>query len=545
VSEYKNKTAIFCKSFRDDFAILQKLLDSVSALGMEHYPFLLSIPERDLVVFDSTIKPTPGLVVITDESYLLGEELFMHGWFQQQVCKLAVHRTKFASSYFMIDSDSYFLKPIDDRVFFTEGKPNIVCSPLHTVYTENNGDLIALLSSLTFDKHHDIWPASTQGFQERLTTLQGQGLAESANQRAAYIPMLFQKRPGEAYQPSQIFHSYILEMFEHFLQSQDLNFERIIKLSPWEYNWYACFASALGKENVYGIVSPVMHFATYPDVLSCRRMGFSVQDIGRHFYAIQMGARHFECTDYDEQAIPGLSIQEKKDLNMKHHIAAGRQVREQFESMIGLLRPHAIFDIGALYGGVAKQFKLKSPNSRVIAFEASPAHYAECFKSGGPTRNGIEFECIAIGDSDRVSDYYVLEHQNNASSYDWRVGASSLYERWGEKSERIPVVMRKLDSWSRERNLIGCSNALWIDGPGAATEILAGAEETLRSTLFLRVAVDKAPFYKGQKLDVDVIRLLKHDFKILKSSVVEEINQYELLLIRRDIFSIIEASNVT
>ncbi len=77
-----------------------------------------------------------------------------------------------------------------------------------------------------------------------------------------------------------------------------MDFYSCLKIAPWEYNWYACFALAKWPGAITCICSPVLHFATEADILDAKKMGFTADDFRRRFVAIQMAARHFEGTAY-------------------------------------------------------------------------------------------------------------------------------------------------------------------------------------------------------------------------------------------------------
>jgi hypothetical protein len=104
--------------------------------------------------------------------------------------------------------------------------------------------------------------------------------------------------PWLAYQPAQIFHASILSEFALFLAERRLDFYDCIKISPWEYTWYACFALARWPNQIPGYSSPVLHFADEDSVALAKANGFTVDDFRKRFVAIQMAARHFDRVRY-------------------------------------------------------------------------------------------------------------------------------------------------------------------------------------------------------------------------------------------------------
>jgi hypothetical protein len=288
-----HEIAIFCKSFRDDFDRLQLLIRSVEEQDIDT-PLLISVPESDLSSLEAMTGKGRGIHLVADESYVIPGEPFEYGWLQQQICKLSVHLTGFAKSYVMIDSDTYFISGIERTIAQCQ-KEQIVASAIFTkFYAENEtligyvkGDEPAPLLRLTGD---------LDGFDRRLSALDAvmdELLTRSPDQRGCLINELFGV-PKAAFQPSQLFHARMLQGFSDFLAERGMDFYSCIKLSPWEYNWYACFAVAKWQTEIMGACSPVLHFASEADVLAAKDLGLTESDFKKHFVAIQMAARHFD-----------------------------------------------------------------------------------------------------------------------------------------------------------------------------------------------------------------------------------------------------------
>ncbi len=290
----QHEMAIFCKSFRDDFDRLKNLVDSVVSLRIDT-PMLISVPKDDAHLLADAMTLPRNVTVVHDESYVIPGTPFGYGWLQQQVCKLSVYRTEFADSYVMIDSDTYFISDLSPLIPHCRNK-SIVSHPVFTKFQLGNDVLIDYIRQ----DAGDVEPVTPAGDMKRFDEQIGAILdnidavsRQKPDERGKLINQLF-AAPKLAYQPAQLFHTSILEEFRSFLGKRGMDFYSCIKISPWEYNWYACFSLARWPNHIRGICSPVLHFADDKSVADAKELGFKVEDFQKHFVAIQMAARHFD-----------------------------------------------------------------------------------------------------------------------------------------------------------------------------------------------------------------------------------------------------------
>src|SRR4051794_22633616 len=133
------RCAVFCKSFRDDFDRLVHLVHSFQHFVAPAVSMLISVPREDMTAAQHLLADQPRVTLVCDDEYTDAAARGMGGWVHQQLCKLSVHRTGFADSYFALDSDSYFIRPFGPQDFCTaEGLPRFVASPVFTVYQPHN-----------------------------------------------------------------------------------------------------------------------------------------------------------------------------------------------------------------------------------------------------------------------------------------------------------------------------------------------------------------------------------------------------------------------
>lgn len=139
------RTAIYCKSFRDDFSRLSNLIESRQKFAPE-VPMFISVPKSDIGLLYETMEVPSGVWIAADETYVDENNYSQYGWIYQQICKLSLARTDFADSYLVMDSDTYFVAPVSESLFFKPDETlNIVAGMLNGRFTERNGALLAYL----------------------------------------------------------------------------------------------------------------------------------------------------------------------------------------------------------------------------------------------------------------------------------------------------------------------------------------------------------------------------------------------------------------
>ena len=224
-----------------------------------------------------------------------------------------------------------------------------------------------------------------------------------------------------------------------------------------------------------------------------------------------------------------------------HQLAVFRQdrVARKFLELITAFRPALICDIGSLNAVDAQQFRKFAPWARVIAYEANTYNYDVTIRNSQPWESQIEFIHMAISSHDGIAEFNVVKYDRSSGEYDWRGGASSLKPRMGHETERVLVASRQLDSHLKELGLVDIGKALWIDVEGAADIVLSGAGRSLESTLFLKIEVERKAFWEGQALDKEILSMLHGlGFEQIDSSITDDVDQYDVLMIRRDIINL-------
>ncbi len=291
--------AIFCKSFRDDFDRLGQLLATLRAFNKDDIPFALSLPAGDVDLFRVTF-PDERLEIHLDHDLTGLEEPVASGWTYQQVVKLCCDRTCIAHSYFIVDSDFYFVRPFTHAdLVDPHGAPFTILSPYsHTTdYPAMFPDVLAWIGS--GDARRFDAEAMRVLRSGRRPDLMGHPAELQALCRGTDLAAVF-GRPSLRYfcQPGPILHSAVLrDIREQPIPSASTApgavAELLIRLSPWEINWHSEYLFASGLPIV---VQPSLVFAIASQA-GCDAVaaaGLTEADFSRRYLALAMAARHYD-----------------------------------------------------------------------------------------------------------------------------------------------------------------------------------------------------------------------------------------------------------
>lgn len=169
-----------------------------------------------------------------------------------------------------------------------------------------------------------------------------------------------------------------------------------------------------------------------------------------------------------------------------------------------------VCDVGAFDGTHSKRFR--AIGARVIAFEPNPACYEALSADQEIGAAGIEIVAKAAWNENGSVAFHVVSLPIGGA-LSARTPISSVLERmpaYGFASERKDVEAVRLDTY-----LTGLSAtdsgpiAVWIDTEGAGYQVIEGMEHIRRSVCLVQVEVETAHYWLHQRLDSDVVELMR------------------------------------
>ena len=163
-------------------------------------------------------------------------------------------------------------------------------------------------------------------------------------------------------------------------------------------------------------------------------------------------------------------------------------------SMSKALAPGATVEIGAHEARYSRSVRRALPaETPVIAFEANPDVHAQ--HAPALTAGGVDYRNLAVSDSVGTLRFRVPVVRGQEAR---TMGSLRDFGGMTEHVEyQVPSI--RLDDLGLQRAM------LWIDVEGATGEVLAGAEETLRTVLAAFIEVEEDERWPGQMTAAEVI----------------------------------------
>ena len=180
-----------------------------------------------------------------------------------------------------------------------------------------------------------------------------------------------------------------------------------------------------------------------------------------------------------------------------------------FQLFVKYIKPEIICDVGTMDASQSVIFRKLSGTAQIFAFEANPYNYQRIIRRGTAESNNIEVVHKAVSNNSKQLVFHVQKCTNNSEDQ-WKTGTSSILERRETvgDTEEVSVEAIRLDDFLNETGRSGRSTALWIDVEGAGFEVLEGIKNITNNVIFLQVEVESVEIWQGQKLKIDVQKLM-------------------------------------
>jgi len=109
---------LYCKSYRNDFLRVKRLLASVAQFNIDRLPFYISTPKADKAALLEILGDADNYLWVSDEDIVIANPrasfekyLAMPGGLSQAIVKSEFWRLGFAKNYLCLDSDCVFIRP--------------------------------------------------------------------------------------------------------------------------------------------------------------------------------------------------------------------------------------------------------------------------------------------------------------------------------------------------------------------------------------------------------------------------------------------------
>lgn len=257
--EGTHELAIFVKTYAPDLGLVERLVASAERHNRERIPVVVAVPDHEAEVFDS-LKRRPGVEVVAESS--LGAPVvtdkiggFSVGYIQQQVVKLSVHRLGIARNYFLLDSDSMFIRPFGTSDFLDgEGRP---------------------LTVLVQDKDQAVTPG-----YERFGAIRDPMVTRIAD----YLGLPAQPRATS--HNNTVVSSRVLESFERWHEAIGLSLVDLMEIAPLEYSWYNFYLQRHHPELVVAVEPLVRMIHTRGEFRALVAQGVTLDSLARSYLGV-------------------------------------------------------------------------------------------------------------------------------------------------------------------------------------------------------------------------------------------------------------------
>lgn len=123
-----NDLVLYCKSYKNDFLRLKRLLASITQFNSNRLPFYISTPTSDKALLEEVLG-TQGYIWVSDESIVaanpkadIQQYQRMPGGLSQAIVKAEFWRLNISANYLCLDSDCVFIRPFYENDFLAEDK---------------------------------------------------------------------------------------------------------------------------------------------------------------------------------------------------------------------------------------------------------------------------------------------------------------------------------------------------------------------------------------------------------------------------------------
>lgn len=244
---------LFCKTYNKDLKTFMIFKQSVDKFNVDNIPLFVVCPEKDLNFIKKEVingLESYNITFISDEIVLEENNINIkeQSWISQQLIKLGFYKLNLVKYYAIFDSDCYFIQNFYLKDFLlTEGTPF-----LHLEISES------------YD--------------------QNQKIKDFFKRRGANFSFIFH---------SQVFSSEVLRSMEkEILQPRGWTWYDLLKICPYEFNWYGEYYLMYNKGSYDYKPSKGVAFWSQKQYRNAQISGLSVSDFikdGKIFICLNNG----------------------------------------------------------------------------------------------------------------------------------------------------------------------------------------------------------------------------------------------------------------
>jgi hypothetical protein len=254
----RSDISIFVKSYSKDFVSLGRLLRSIEMHNAEGLPVTLCVPGEELAQARRRFS-TGYTTLVADEDLYTGRiptnwAGFTRGYLSQQLVKLSVHRLDLSKWYWVLDSDTTFIRD------FTSGSLRSRDGVYYTFCSEDR----ELLVAPWYRTYSDSRWVLQRVIADRIG-LTGEILSAHNN---------------------LIMSAGVLAELEEWASSELSGLSSLLELAPYEFGWYVMFLRRFFP-GAFSAAEPLIRMVhTRSEYRSLRYQGVTLDDLRRGYLGV-------------------------------------------------------------------------------------------------------------------------------------------------------------------------------------------------------------------------------------------------------------------
>lgn len=250
--------AIVVKSFKLDSHLVERLLSSVERYNVDGIPVFLAVPDDEVTFFEG-LSNYDKLAVVAESKLdipRVTEKIhnFGVGYIEQQLVKLSLHKLELARNYFVLDSDSFFIRQF-----------------AYSDFLDNSGRGFTVL---TQDKDQFSNPGYT--FADNRM--------KKVNKIADYFSLPSQ--PRATCHNNAIFLSDALTWFEQWRIEVGLSLIDLMKIAPLEFSWYNFYLQRFHPELIVQVEPLIRMIHNRSEFRSLMQQGMTISALRRSYIGL-------------------------------------------------------------------------------------------------------------------------------------------------------------------------------------------------------------------------------------------------------------------
>jgi len=178
-----------------------------------------------------------------------------------------------------------------------------------------------------------------------------------------------------------------------------------------------------------------------------------------------------------------------------------------FHTLLWLLKPDVILDVGSMDGSDSRKFKHLIPTADVVAFEANPNNYQAMSADTNLQQAGIRIVHQLVSNQEGSRSFFIQQPINPAAGFNRGTSSAIRRSEQGMETMEVNLDAVRIDSFLAHQYPDKKRAAIWVDVEGHAYEVLESLYGIRDYVYLIHVEVETKEIWPGQKIETDILAL--------------------------------------